>query len=725
MSDTLRPAPHEASAPAARPRFDAARRAARALLLTSIVLPLLLFLGAGWYDQVTLAHEARTRLAASATALAEQTNQALASVDVSLSRILDRVAGMEWPTIASSPGAAAFLQRLRGEQATIGRIVLIDPSGMAALASPAQTPLPADLRSQPYFAAAIDGATGLMLTPPPKTGAPADAPAFTLSRTRISQGAFDGVVAVDVSHRALAGLMRAAALPRHARAVLFGPAGQTLLVLPGTGVLPAPPPLADLPALGAEPALMRLPGAAGGNEAALIRLPRFGLTVMVASPPFDWLGAWLTHMAILAVFAVLAGAALWLTSWLVLAQARRTEAQLALLLSEIARREEVEHTLLEVQKMEALGRLSGGVAHEFNNLLAAILGSVELAGRRVQEPERVLRLLGGIRQAAERGAILTAQMLTFARSRAVSRQAIDVNQLLGGIEALLRGTAGSLVRVTFDLAGDLARVEADPVQLERALLHLVMNARDAMPLGGELVVQTRPLPPDGASGAAGSVCIAVRDTGEGMSEKVRASAFEPFFTTREPGKGTGLGLSMVHGFAEQLGGSARIESRFGEGTTVRLILPAAAPEAAAAPPPRPVAMNESRSLDVLLVDDEPSVRAMTREMLIELGHRPVDCAGGRAALDLLRAGRGFDVLIVDFALKEPDGAAIATEARAILDDLGILFMTGYVAQDGLGEWAGRGAAAIAKPFQMADLAAALAKIAKPDRSRVVPLRRSR
>lgn len=723
MSDSLRPAAQDASAPASGPRFDAARRAARGLLVTSIVLPLLLFLGAGWYDQVTLAHEARSRLAASATALAEQTNQALASVDVSLSRILDRVAGMEWPTIAGSPGVATFLQRLRGEQPTIGRIVLIDPSGIAAMASPAETPLPADLRSQPYFAAAIDGATGLMLTPP-AAGAPADAPAFTLSRTRISQGAFDGVVAVGVSHRALAGLMRAAALPRHAKAALLGPAGQTLLVLPDAGALPAPPPLADLPALGAEPALMRLRGAAGGREAALIRLPRFGLAVMVATPPLDWLGAWLTHMAILAVFALLAGAALWLTSWLVLAQARRTEAQLALLLSETARREEVEHTLLEVQKMEALGRLSGGVAHEFNNLLAAILGSVELAGRRVQEPERVLRLLAGIRQAAERGAILTAQMLTFARSRAVSRQAIDVNQLLGGIEALLRGTAGSLVRVTFDLASDLARVEADPVQLERALLHLVMNARDAMPLGGELVVQTRAMPPDDAAGAAGSVCIAVRDTGEGMSEQVRASAFEPFFTTRGPGKGTGLGLSMVHGFAEQLGGSARIESRFGEGTTVRLILPAAAPEAAAAPPPRPAAMGDSRSLDVLLVDDEPSVRAMTREMLIELGHRPVDCAGGQAALDLLRAGRGFDVLIVDFALKEPDGATLATEARAILGDLGILFMTGYVAHDGLGEWAGRGAAAIAKPFQMADLAAALAKIAKPDRSRVVLLRRT-
>ena len=704
-----------------------ARRAARWLLFTSIALPLFLFIAAAGYDQLTLAREARARLSANTAALAEQTSEALQSVDLTLARVLDRLSGMEWQTIATAPAVHDFLARMQRESPQIAAIFLVDPSGTEAASSAAFPDPPVALPDRPYFAAAINGATGLMVTPPgPRHRRVA---AFTLSRARISDGAFDGVVAVAVSRSVLGSFLHTIVGPGQGRAEILDARGQVLLADPPAAALTPQDPidLAALPVAGA-PALVRTLHFADGTKrlAGMVGLPRLGLAVLVTQSKVLWLPIWYAHMAILGVFALLAGGALWLTSWLVLEQSRRTEAQLQMLLVETERRQEAEQALLRAQKMEALGRLSGGVAHDFNNLLAAILGGVELAARRVAEPERVLRLLATIRQAAERGATLTAQMLTFSRNREVSRQPVDVNQVLGGIEDLLRRTAGPLVRVTYDLSPGLARALADPVQLEMALLNLVMNARDAMPLGGELLIRTDMAPAPEPNGAP-RVLIAVRDTGEGMPEQVRASAFEPFFTTRGPGKGTGLGLSMVYGFVEQMGGAAQIASRFGEGTTVSLFLQSA--PAVAAPAAIPAGLRGAapeRRLDVLLVDDDAVVRAMTREMLIEQGHRVNECAGGREALDLLRDGRRFDLLLIDFAMPTMNGSEVAAEARRIDPALPILFMTGYVENDALNQWAELGVRTIAKPFQMAVLAAALADAVSGEggQPRVVPLRRT-
>jgi signal transduction histidine kinase len=367
--------------------------------------------------------------------------------------------------------------------------------------------------------------------------------------------------------------------------------------------------------------------------------------------------------------------------------------------------------LSQAQKMEALGQLTGGVAHDFNNLLTAVLGSLELAMKRVSDA-RLLRLLTTARQAAERGAALTAQMLAFSRRRDVVVRPVDVNAVIRDIEELLHRTIGPLISVSHNLEEDLWPALVDPAQLEMALLNLAVNSRDAMPLGGNLVVKTRRLaggPPSNAIDLplGDYVVVSVADTGSGMSGDVLAKAFDPFFTTKGPGRGSGLGLSMVYGFAKQVGGIATIESLSGEGTTVSLYLPRAVGRPARQqenPTARPTPAGKLR---ILVVDDDDSVRGLAKDMLEEMGHEVGDAASGPAALKLLKAGWDCNLLLVDFAMPVMNGSECAAEVRRLYPDLAILFMTGYVDSEALRPWSDLGCRILRKPFRYADLAEAI------------------
>jgi CheY-like chemotaxis protein len=244
-----------------------------------------------------------------------------------------------------------------------------------------------------------------------------------------------------------------------------------------------------------------------------------------------------------------------------------------------------------------------------------------------------------------------------------------------------------------------------------ALLNFAANARDAMPVGGKLTVSTRNLRLDAPVKATGDlvgefVQIAVRDTGSGMPEEARARAFEPFYTTKGPGKGTGLGLSTVYGFAVQAGGAATIASVPGSGTVVTLYLPRAAEAPAAAPVP-PAAGHQEGRLRVLLVDDDPQVRMLTREMLLELGHDVIDASSGAAALEFLHGGEAFDLLLADFAMPVMNGSQLAAEAARLRPDLPVLLMTGFVDSVALKSWLDLGRRALRKPFGASELAEAL------------------
>jgi signal transduction histidine kinase len=357
------------------------------------------------------------------------------------------------------------------------------------------------------------------------------------------------------------------------------------------------------------------------------------------------------------------------------------------LVTQIKERENVESTLLQMQRLEAVGQLTSGVAHDFNNLLTVVLGNLTFLERGLTAAGidgKLFDRLGYIRAAAERGAKLTDQMLTFSRRRRLEPHPVDLNETVVSMRDLLQSTMGGTTSIKTRLKRGLWSAMVDPVQLELAVLNLAINARDAMEVGGSLTVKTENLllgpprfpeePPAGEY-----VAVTVSDTGTGMTDDVRAKVFEPFFTTKEVGKGSGLGLSQVLGFAKQSGGGVRIESWLGAGTSVHLFLPRAKGDIAKPEPPssRARADRHPKGATILLVDDDNQVREVTRAMLHELGHQVLEAASGGAALDILHRESGVELLIIDFAMPGMNGADLARRVRLAQPTLPILFATGF------------------------------------------------
>ncbi|MBV8616535.1 MAG: PAS domain S-box protein [Acetobacteraceae bacterium] len=391
----------------------------------------------------------------------------------------------------------------------------------------------------------------------------------------------------------------------------------------------------------------------------------------------------------------------------------RREAQLQL--------ERSREQLFQAQKMEAVGQLTGGLAHDFNNLLTGIAGSLELlqarlAQGRLGDLERYATAAQG---AARRAAALTHRLLAFARRQTLDPKPTDINRLVTGMEELIRRTMGPAVELEVVGAAGLWAALVDPNQLESALLNLCINARDAMPQGGRLTIETankwldaragreRDLPP----GQYLSLCVT--DTGTGMTPDVARRAFDPFFTTKPLGLGTGLGLSMVYGFAQQSGGQVRIYSEVGQGTTVCLYLPrhpgeadgAEAAESGEAP-------RASQGEAVLVVDDEPTVRMLVADVLEDLGYTVLERADGAAGLRVLQAETRVDLLITDVGLPGGmNGRQLADAGRLLRPGLRVLFITGYAENAALGN--GRlepGMHLLTKPFPMEALASRVKNI---------------
>ncbi|HYG30269.1 MAG TPA: response regulator [Allosphingosinicella sp.] len=376
------------------------------------------------------------------------------------------------------------------------------------------------------------------------------------------------------------------------------------------------------------------------------------------------------------------------------------------LIAEISERERAEARLIQAQKMEAVGQLTGGIAHDFNNLLTAVVGSLDLLLRRTDD-EKVVRLARNALQAAERGAKLTAQLLAFSRRQRLSPTAVDPNKVVSGMADLLARAIGTHISIEMRLAPDLWRALADPTQLEVMILNLAINARDAMPAGGRLRIETRnvakPPPAVAAELSPGEyVALAVTDNGSGMPPEILARAFEPFFTTKDRGKGTGLGLAQLYGFARQSGGTARIESELGSGTTVTIYLPRTRAEAAPAPSPLAEARAASAAR-VLVVDDDEGVRQVAAAIFEELGYDVLIAAGGGEALRLLET-ETVDILITDIVMPEITGVELARQVRAIAPRLPILFASGYADVKTFGHELGD-ETVLRKPFRIAEVAA--------------------
>jgi signal transduction histidine kinase len=336
----------------------------------------------------------------------------------------------------------------------------------------------------------------------------------------------------------------------------------------------------------------------------------------------------------------------------------------------------------EMQKVESLGQLTGGVAHDFNNLLMAVLGNLDLLRKHVPDDPKARRLIDGAIQGAERGATLTKRMLAFARRQELKPETVDVPSLVDSMVEMLGRSLGPGVRITTDFEPDLPPTRVDPNQLELALLNLALNGRDAMPLGGKLVISAHRehvLAGDVPGLAPGDyVCIAEQDTGHGMDEVTLKRATEPFFTSKGAGRGTGLGLSMVDGLVAQSGGAMRITSRPGLGTTVEMWLPVSQVTEATRPRPASIpSVEDTRSCRVLVVDDDPIVLSGTAAMLEDLGHAAIEAASAEQALELLRAEPTFDLIITDHAMPGMTGTELAAQIRLAWPKLPVVIATGY------------------------------------------------
>ena len=379
-------------------------------------------------------------------------------------------------------------------------------------------------------------------------------------------------------------------------------------------------------------------------------------------------------------------------------------------LGDQARLAEAEAHLRQAQKIEAIGQLTGGVAHDFNNLLMVISGGLSLIDR-PGDSERRDRIIAGMRQAAERGASLSRQLLAFARRRPLKAEAVDLKRQIDGMHDLLDRALRGDVKVHTELPADLWRVHADPAELELVLLNLCVNARDAMPDGGVITIASENAP--GPEGEADFVRLIVSDTGEGMSAEVLARVFEPFFTTKEIGKGSGLGLPQVYGFAQQSGGSVTIDSEVGAGTSVTLLLPRshAAPETAAPLSAPGLQGLRSRSAEaVLLVEDDEEVAALVTEMFHELGYRPRRVGASQAALDALAEGGRIDLVFSDIMMPGlMNGVDLAFEIRRRWPDLPVLLTSGY-AETAIRDAEAAGIPVLAKPYDIDTLAKRLRSV---------------
>ena len=377
---------------------------------------------------------------------------------------------------------------------------------------------------------------------------------------------------------------------------------------------------------------------------------------------------------------------------------------------------EAQEALRQAQKMEAVGQLTGGIAHDFNNLLQGITGSLEIVQRRVAQGRvsELDRFITGATTAANRAASLTHRLLAFSRRQPLDPRPVKVNPLVTSLEDLLRRTTGEQIELETVLGAGLWTTLCDPNQLENSLLNLVINARDAMPHGGKLTIETCNAHLDDHFAASQRdvrpghyVCVCVSDTGTGMSADTIAKAFEPFFTTKPIGQGTGLGLSMIYGFARQSEGYARIYSELGQGTTIKLYLPRHYGEAEqdeALPGLTQEHVTDDGEI-VLVVEDDSVVRALIVEVLGELGYRAVEAHDGPAGLERLRTMERVDLLVTDIGLPGLNGRQLADAGRALRPGLRVLFMTGYAENAALASgFLEPGMSMITKPFAMEALA---------------------
>ena len=707
----------------------------RILLLLALLLPAL---AAGWYawrEYNAVLDEVHDSAQRSVVALVEHADNVLEAHSLILHQIATMTNGKNWEAIAQD----TLLQRTMVNMATnfeqVAVVGIADANGRVWASSARLGPERTSITDRDYFLAHKEGASSGMYFSEGHTGRLTGKRQFAISVARTdSSGNFDGVIFTAVPLDYLINFWRQ-----------FAPTdGYLIPMIRSDGMLMVRHPASEYPERldpngpfvthirraprGVYTAVSMVDGIERIN--AYSQIKDYPLYISFSLEKRHAMQEWRSAVLMAGAVAALVAAALFALSLLAIQQFRRQRIAAEQwrevadnLKHEVTRREEAEEALRHTQKMEAIGNLTGGIAHDFNNLLAGINGNLELMRIRLGEGrgDDVARHIDAAEAVVDKAAAITQRLLAFSRRQALSPRATNVNARIASMRDLIERTLGPSIRLQVSPDSHLWHTLCDPNQLDSALLNLAINARDAMPNGGELVITTKNMELDdpAEAKAAGMPCgkyveITVRDTGIGMRPEVLARAFDPFYTTKPLGHGTGLGLSMVYGFVKQSGGEVRIDSTPGVGTAVRLYLPlfeGAAPEECETAKPSS-AIHATEKATVVLVDDEAPLRSLLTELLTDMGCTVIAAADGPSALRIFETTARIDLLVTDVGLPgSMNGKTLADAVKAQQPQVKIMFVTGYL--DDVARQAGLmepGAEIMTKPFKLDEFAQKVATL---------------
>jgi signal transduction histidine kinase/ActR/RegA family two-component response regulator len=702
------------------------------LVVASLVVPAGLFTVAAVQNRADVLREGQDAVVRTAAILQEHARKVFETQELALARVDDQVRELDWDRIAA-PETSAFLARIQAPLEQAVSLWVTDPEGMVRAGSQ-RWDASVRIADREFFQVHRDGDVGLHVSAA-FTGRATQVTSFALSRRRSTpDGSFGGIIHFALSPDYFGRFFAEAAPPMRHLTMLLRADGAVLAREPKAEVQRLPPDSPAMQAIAHGPAggIFRATSVTDGVERihAYRKLGAYPVYVVFGVETAELMRRWRDNLLVYGAVAAGASVLLLLATLLALRRSIAERAAMARLRSalddlrrETASREAAESRMRQAQRMEALGQLAGGIAHDVNNVLQAAASGARLIRRRPDDPEQVKRLASMVLEATERGASVARRLLAFARQGELRAADVDAAVILEDLREVLTHTLGAGVGVRTEIAPGLPPLRADKGQLETVLLNLATNARDAMAAkGGGLLTlaateeRVEAGPRHAAALAPGGYLrLSVTDTGTGMDAATLARATEPFFTTKGPGQGTGLGLAMAKGFAEQSGGGIAIESRPGRGTTVTLWLPrSVASEHEILPPPsaEPVPAGEAPAPRVLLVDDEVVVREALAAELADRGWRITQASDGPGALTLMETTPGgFDLLVTDLAMPGMSGLALLREARRRRPGLPAVLLTGLVgdgaaAQSALAEAMGSGPfALLRKPLDAQDLAA--------------------
>jgi len=654
------------------------------MLVASIVIPVTIFAYASWINFQNAVAHADEQLAASLNILSQQASGVFQSVDLTFTAV-DAILGdlTDEQIKASDQTLHQQLGKLEKSVKAIDAILVADRNGHTIVSS-ALFPIPAglDIADRDYFLAQVERDAGTYVGAASRSRVRQEA-FFGISRRRtLRDGKFNGIIMISVTPKVFSEFYRQLGSDTTARFTLSksngaiiarfpAPTGDITNFRPDSGFMLS---VVDHPEGGFVTTSYSVDDVQ--RRFAYLKLGYADLYVSDGIQTDTILLSWMRAMASHLIFGIPATLVLFT---LVLLAMRRTRA----LYAEAERRDMAEQALRQSQKMEAVGQLTGGVAHDFNNLLTIIIGNLGIAKRGVVEA-RAERALNNALIGAERAAQLTQRLLAFSRRQPLNPRFLDINKLIVAISDLLTRTLGENIELETISGAGLWKVEVDASEMESTLLNLALNARDAMPEGGKLTIETSNAYLDEAycrehEGIVPGqyVLVAVSDSGGGMSAETIDRAFEPFFTTKEAGKGTGLGLSQVYGFMKQSGGHVKIYSESGEGTTIKLYLPRREGDEVVVSGGEDLNSERGGGETILIVEDDDGVRQYASEILRDLNYQVIEARDSATALRLLDADKKFDLLLTDVVLPGKNGRELADEVERRRPGTKIIFMTGY------------------------------------------------